>query len=62
MGAMPPEDLPVTRNSATALQVERIGEGWLPALLAPDAERRVIEFFTAHIRNPNARKQSVAAD
>ena len=56
MDAVPPPDLPVTRNSATALQVERIGEGWLPALLAPDAERRVIEFFTAHIRNPHTRK------
>ena len=34
---------------------ERIDEGRLPALLAPDpdAERRVIEFFTAHIRNPH---------
>ena len=55
MDAVPPPDLPVTRNSATALQVERIGEEWLPALLAPDAERRVIEFFTAHIRNPRTR-------
>ena len=29
-----------------------------PALLAPDpdAVRLVIEFFTAHIRNPNTRK------
>ena len=36
----------------------RSGEGRLPALLAPDpkAARRVIEFFTAHIRNPNTRK------
>ena len=36
----------------------RIGAGRLPALLAPDpaAERRVIEFFTAHIRNPNTRR------
>ena len=56
MDAVPPPDLPVTRNSATALQVEGIGEGWLPALLAPDAERCVMEFFTAHIRNPHTRK------
>ena len=34
----------------------RIGEGWPPALLAPEADRRVIEFFTAHIRNPHTRK------
>ena len=27
-----------------------------PALLAPEADRRVIEFFTAHIRNPHTRK------
>ena len=27
----------------------------MPALLAPDAERRIIEFFTAHIRNPHTR-------
>ena len=33
-------------------------EGMLPALFAPDAKtaERVIEFFTAHIRNPNTRK------
>ena len=38
--------------------MERIGEGRLPALLTPDpaAERRVSEFFTAHIRNPHTRK------
>ena len=36
----------------------RGGEGRLPALLTPDpaAERRVIAFFTAHIRNPHTRK------
>ena len=36
----------------------RIGTGQLPALFRPDpdAERRVIEFFTAHIRNPNTRR------
>ena len=58
MGAVVPEDLPVTHNPATALEVERIGEGWLPALLAPDpdAAHRVIEFFTAHIRNPHTCK------
>ena len=35
----------------------RSGEGRLPALLAPDpnAARRVMEFFTAHIRNPHTR-------
>ena len=56
MGAVPP-DLPATRSSAAALPLERIGEGQLPALLTPDpaAERRVIEFFTAHIRNPHTR-------
>ncbi len=55
MGADPSEDLTAIRSSATALPVERIDEGRLPALLAPDpdAERRVIEFFTAHIRNPH---------
>ena len=48
-------------NTATALQVERIGEGWLPALLTPDsaAGLRVIEFFTAHIRNPHTRNAYV---
>ena len=47
-----------TAVSAAALPLERIGEGQLPALLTPDpaAERRVIEFFTAHIRNPHTRK------
>ena len=45
MGADPSEDLTAIRSSATALPVERIDEGRLPALLAPDpdAERRVIE-------------------
>ena len=55
MGAVPPPDLPASCSSAIALPVQRIGEEWLPALLAPDAERRVIEFFTAHIRNPHTR-------
>ena len=52
------EDLQPTLRSTTAIPVERIGVGRLPALLAPDpdAERRVIEFFTAHIRNPNTRR------
>ena len=55
MGADPSEDLTAIRSSATVLPVERIDEGRLQALLAPDpdAERRVIEFFTAHIRNPH---------
>ena len=58
MASVPPEDLPASRRSATALPLERIGTGRLPALLAPDpaAERRVIECFTAHIRNPHTRK------
>ena len=45
-------------SSDPALQVVRGGEGPLPALLAPDraAERCVIEFFTAHIRNSHTRK------
>ena len=40
---------------------ERIGLGRLTALLAPDpdAERRVMEFFTAHIRNPHTRNAYV---
>ena len=52
------------RSPATAQPVEPSGPTRLPALLAhaAAAERRVIEFFTAHIRNPNTRKQSVAAD
>ena len=52
------EDLQPTLRSATPVPAERIGAGRLPALLAPDpnAERRVIEFFTAHIRNPNTRR------
>ena len=35
----------------------------LPALFAPDAKtaERVIEFFTAQIRNPNTRKAYVRA-
>ena len=58
MGTDPSKDPPITRNPATALSVARIGEGRRPALLAPTpaAERRVIEFFTAHIRNPHTRK------
>ena len=56
MGAVPSPNTPVHRT-ATALPVARIGEGRLPALLTPDpaADRRVIEFFTAHIRNPHTR-------
>ena len=40
---------------------ERIGLGRLTALLAPDpdAERRVMEFFTAHMRNPHTRNAYV---
>ena len=55
MDAVPPEDLPASRSPATALSVARIGTG---QLLAPDPadDRRVIEFFTAHIRNQNTRK------
>ena len=56
MGGERSPGLPATRSSATAVSVERIGEGWPPALLAPEADRRVIEFFTAHIRNPHTRK------
>ena len=35
-----------------------VGEGRLPALFAQDAvaAKRTLEFFTAHIRNPNTRK------
>ena len=57
-GTVPSEDLPVTTHTGTALTVARGGEGRLPALLTPDpaAERRVIAFFTAHIRNPHTRK------
>ena len=57
-GADSSKDIPATRGSATAISVARSGEGRLPALLTPDpaAERRVIEFFTAHIRNPHTRK------
>ena len=52
------QDSPAALRSATAIPVERIGPGRLPALLRPDpaAARCVIEFFTAHIRNPNTRK------
>ena len=58
MDAVPPEDLPAARSSGTALPAERSGTTRLPALLAPDpaAERCVMEFFTAHIRNPHTRK------
>ena len=54
----PSQDLPAIRRSATPIPAEQMGKGRLPALLAPDpnAERRVIEFFTAHIRNPNTRR------
>ena len=52
------QDLLPALRSATPIPAERIGAGRLPALLAPDpdTERRVIEFFTAHIRNPNSRR------
>ena len=52
------EDLPAALHAATALPVERSGTGRGPALVAPDprAGRRVLEFFTAHIRNPHTRK------
>ena len=64
MRAGPSQDLPGTCGPNSALQVERIGEGLIPALLAPDpdAARLVIDFFTAHIRNPHTRKQPVAVD
>ena len=58
MAAEPSEDLPAPLHAATALPVERNGASPLPALFAPDprAARRVVEFFTAHIRNPHTRK------
>ena len=58
MAPDPSGDLPAAHRAVTARPVARRGQGRLPALLAPDpaAERRVIEFFTAHIRNPRARK------
>ena len=58
MGGEPSEDLPTARRSVTPLCVERSGTTRLPALLAPDpaAERCVMEFFTAHIRDPHTRK------
>ena len=51
-----PKTCRLPASSATALPLERIGTTRLPSLLAPDADRRVIEFFTAHIRNPHTRK------
>ena len=53
MGAVPSEYTPARDPPHTP--AERIGLGRLRALLAPDpdAERRVMEFFTAHIRNPH---------
>ena len=38
--------------------MEHSGTTRLPSLLAPDpdAARRIIEFFTSHIRNPHTRK------
>ena len=50
--------MPAARRSVTPLCVERSATTRLPALLAPDpaAERCVMEFFTAHIRNPHTRK------
>ena len=64
MRAVPSQGLPGTCGPNSALQVERIGEGLISALLAPDpdAARLVIDFFTAHIRNPHTRKQPVAVD
>ena len=58
MAAEPSEDLPAALHAATALPAERSGAGRGPALFAPDprAARRVVEFFTAHIRNPHTRK------
>ena len=42
-------------------QLELLPAAPVPALLAPDAraKARTLEFFTAHIRNPNTRKASV---
>lgn len=39
-------------------QLELLPAASVPALLAPDAraKARTLEFFTAHIRNPNTRK------
>ena len=51
-----PKTCRLPASSATALPLERIGTTRLPSQLAPDADRRVIEFFTAHIRNPHTRK------
>ena len=58
MASEPSEHLLATLHAATALPVARTSEGRLPALYAPDprAARRVLEFFTAHIRNPHTRK------
>ena len=55
---MTPEQTFLPETPASALPLERIGTGQLPALLTPDpaAERRVIKFFTAHIRNPHTCK------
>ena len=59
MGAVPSPDPPAIHCSATAISGEHSGTTRLPPLLAPDpdpaADRRVIEFFTAHIRNPHTR-------
>ena len=56
--AEPSEELPAPLHAATALPVARTRAGQLPALYAPDprAARRVLKFFTAHIRNPHTRK------
>ena len=60
-GRMAPDrfrDRPPDPRSPEALAVARIARGWRPALFRSDpaGSRRVIEFFTAHIRNPNTRK------
>ena len=58
MGDVPSPDPPAIHCSATAISGEHSGTTLLPPLLAPDpaAPRRVTEFFTADIRNPNTRK------
>ena len=52
------EDLTVSLSTAPTLPVAPTGPDPLPALYAPDprAACRVVEFFTAHIRNSHTRK------